>query len=148
MFGGFGTNPSTTPASSFSTTDLKSRPSVSSPPVSTAGGGGVFGQTPANTTSVFGAPKPATGFGGTGSFGSTGFGSTPGPTTTGAFGQQSSSTTGTFGSTGIFGSKPAFGTSEHVPSIILGRILTCPSGTIRWRRKYYYGDIKPSICCV
>lgn len=86
--------------------------------------GGAFGQTPSNTTSVFGAPKPATGFSTTGAFGSTGFGTTPGTNTTSAFGQPSTSTTGAFGNTGLFGNKPAFGTSEHLPSIIQGCILT------------------------
>jgi hypothetical protein len=86
--------------------------------------GGAFGQTPSNTASVFGAPKPATGFGATGTFGTTGFGSTTATSTTGAFGQPSTSTTGAFGNTGIFGNKPAFGTSEHVPSIVRGYILT------------------------
>ncbi|KAF9780056.1 nucleoporin autopeptidase-domain-containing protein [Thelephora terrestris] len=93
MFGGFGTNPSTTQTTGFGAT------------------GGAFGQPPSNTTSVFGAPKPATGFGSTGAFGSTGFGTTAGTTTTSAFGQPSTSTTGAFGNTGIFGNKPAFGTT-------------------------------------
>ena len=110
--------------------------------------GGTFGQTPSNTASVFGAPKPATGFGATGAFGSTGFGSTAGTSTTGAFGQPSTSTTGTFGNTGIFGNKPAFGTSKHVPSIFKGISKRPSSWTIRYGWGYHYGDIKPSLCCV
>ena len=68
---------------------------------------------------MFGAPKPAAGFGSTGAFGSTGFGPGTGTTTTAsAFGQPSTSTTGAFGNTGIFGNKPAFGTSKHISSIV------------------------------
>jgi hypothetical protein len=117
MFGGFGTNPSTAQTTGFSTTGEWTRDLV---PIGFSlifiPSGGAFGQTPSNTASVFGAPKPATGFGTTGAFGSTGFGSTPSTTatTTGAFGQPSTSTAGTFGNAGMFGNKPPFGTSKYV----------------------------------
>jgi len=115
MFGGFGTNPGTTQTTGFTTGGWTSGASIDFK-LTFISSGGAFGQTPSNTASVFGAQKPATGFGTTGTFGSTGFGPATGTTTAGAFGQPSTSTTGGgFGNTGIFGSKPAFGTSERVP---------------------------------
>ncbi|OSD04447.1 hypothetical protein PYCCODRAFT_1407337 [Trametes coccinea BRFM310] len=99
----------------------------------TGSGFGAFGSTNSSNTGggLFGAPKPATGFGafgggGTSAFGSTttttpafgsgggAFGSTPAaPTTstgTGLFGAQPSTSTGAFGGGGLFGAnKPATG---------------------------------------
>ena len=85
--------------------------------------GGAFGQTPSNTTSLFGAP-PATGFGVTGAFGPTRSGSTTRSTATNMFGQPSTNTTGAFGNTGIFGNKPAFGTSKNALLIAPIYVLT------------------------
>ena len=124
MFGGFGTNPSTTQATGFGTTSEWLQDFAHQWILISISSGGTFGQNPPNTASVFGAPKPAAGFGTTGTFGTSGFGSTTGTTTTGAFGQPSTTnTTGAFGNTNMFGNKPGFGTSKRVslgsPSICL-----------------------------
>lgn len=123
MFGNMGTANTTTPAFG---TPIR-------PPVATSssqmnpGSTGAFGTTNAASTggSLFGAPKPSTGFGafsgGTGAFGSGGagtgaFGSTPAAGTssgTGLFGGASTANTagsGAFGGSSLFGApKPATG---------------------------------------
>jgi nuclear pore complex protein Nup98-Nup96 len=142
MFGNISTTPSTNPGTSAFGTEFLPTYFFLSILLT-----GTFGGNPSTGNSVFGAPKPATGFGafsaGTGAFGSgtSAFGQPATTSTASAFGQPSTSTSAFGGGSNLFGNKSAFGGTALTGKLNLHRFSKVVFSTFR----YGTGTAPPTV---